>query len=129
MDISGRSKLKQKYLGCEAVLASQCTKATRETNYLPFFFNFFFSVHCSPSFLEVCVGTPDKKRSKSCWCSGDGVYGLSLLVLAARWVKWHRPERSCFLKVFSFVGIISATLHSLSNSNRENLDWFRSYLH
>lgn len=83
-----------------------------ETNYLPFFFNFFFSVHCSSSFLEVCVGTPDKKCSKSCWCSGDGVYGLSPLVLAASWVKWHRPERSCFLKVFSFVGIISATLHT-----------------
>lgn len=99
----------------------------QERNKQSFFF--FFSIHGSSSFLEVCVGRPDKKHSKSCWFSGDGVYGLSLLVLAASWVKWHRPHHACFLKVLSFIGIISATLHSSSYSNTETLDWFFSYLH
>lgn len=60
VDVTGRSKCKQKYLGCEAMLASQCTKAALEKQTS-------FSVHCSSSFPEDgCVGPPDKKHTESC---------------------------------------------------------------
>jgi len=59
VDVTGRCKFKQKYLGCEAVLATQCTKASLEKQTLfIFFFNSF--VH-----KEGCVGTHNKKHTRS----------------------------------------------------------------
>lgn len=60
VDVTGRSKFKQKYLGCEAVLASQCTEAVLEKQ------THFFQFIAFPPFLRRCVGgAPDKKHTKS----------------------------------------------------------------
>lgn len=58
------------------------------------------------------------------WRLCSKLHGHSPLVSEASWVKWHRPDRSCFLRAFLFVGVISPTLHSQSDSSNENFTVF-----
>lgn len=45
VDVTRRSEFKQKYMGCEFVLASQCTNTAVDNKLL-------FSVHCCSAFSE-----------------------------------------------------------------------------